>query len=375
MRPLRLEIEGFTAFKDLVTLDMEDLDLFAITGPTGAGKSSLIDAICYALYGKVPRVANEVASCISQDRDRMRVTYEFAAAGERYRVFRETRRRGTPNVRLERCVEGDWRAVVDRARDVNAQVSEIVGLDYEGFTRSVILPQGQFQEFLAGSAEKRRAVLSSLLRLEVYERMRKRASTMAGETKIKLDERKRTLDALADATPENMLRLEAERDAAIGQIEALKCTLESLDGAVVLAMTLNRAREAVSKSEDEARDALAAYDKTRRVLDEGDAGLEALVEARADTAKAPRRQRLRARDSYGAGHRPRARQGAVAGQSRASTTSRRSTPTPRSRRRTQAPPQRRPKRRTRPPRRRWRRPRPLTRRRSDTTWRRRCSRA
>ncbi len=279
MRPLRLEIEGFTAFKDLVTLDMEDLDLFAITGPTGAGKSSLIDAICYALYGKVPRVANEVASCISQDRDRMRVTYEFSAAGERYRIFRETRRKGAPNVRLERCVAGDWLPVVDRAREVNDRVGEIVGLDYEGFTRSVILPQGQFQEFLAGSAEKRRAVLGSLLRLEVYERMRKRASTMAGETRIKLDERKRTLEDLAEATPDNMQRLEAERDAAVTRIDALKCTLESLDGAVVLAMTLNRAREAVSKCEDEARSALQAYEKTRRVLDEGDSGLEKLIEA------------------------------------------------------------------------------------------------
>ncbi|HEX5367993.1 MAG TPA: SMC family ATPase [Dehalococcoidia bacterium] len=279
MRPLKLEIEGFTAFKDLVTLDMEDLDLFAITGPTGAGKSSLIDAICYALYGKVPRVANEVTSCISQDRDRMRVTYEFSAADERYRIFRETRRKGAPNVRLERCAGGDWLAVVDRARDVSEKVSEIVGLDYEGFTRSVILPQGQFQEFLAGSAEKRRAVLGSLLRLEVYERMRKRASTMSGETKFKLDERKHTLEALAEATPENLQRLEAERASAVSQIEVLKGTLESLDGAIVLAMTLNRAREGVTKCEDEARSALGEYDRTRRVLEEGDAGLEKLIEA------------------------------------------------------------------------------------------------
>ena len=184
MRPLRLSIEGFTAFRYPVDLDLEELDLFAITGPTGAGKSSLIDAICYALYGRVPRVTNEVTSCISQGMDRMQVTLEFRAGDERYRIYRETRRKGAPNVRLERCEGGDWLPVSDRARDVNAQVADIVGLDYDGFTRSVILPQGQFQEFLAGSAEKRRAVLRSLLRLEVYDRMRQRAAGISAELKI-----------------------------------------------------------------------------------------------------------------------------------------------------------------------------------------------
>src|SRR5207247_6719862 len=70
----KLEIEGFTSFRSPTCLDMTELDLFAVTGPTGAGKSSLIDAICYALYGRVPRVTNEVAACISQGMERMRVS-------------------------------------------------------------------------------------------------------------------------------------------------------------------------------------------------------------------------------------------------------------------------------------------------------------
>ena len=82
MRPLKLEIEGFTSFNDPTYLDMTDLDLFAITGPTGAGKSSLIDAMCYALYGEIPRVGTEVGSCIRFNHDRMRVTLEFAAIGK-----------------------------------------------------------------------------------------------------------------------------------------------------------------------------------------------------------------------------------------------------------------------------------------------------
>src|SRR5262249_52449823 len=65
MRPLRLEIEGFPSFRDRVVLDLADLDLFAITGPTGAGKSSLIDAMVFPLYGQVPRVGNEYRQLLS----------------------------------------------------------------------------------------------------------------------------------------------------------------------------------------------------------------------------------------------------------------------------------------------------------------------
>src|SRR4051794_33786436 len=101
MRPLRPELEGFTSFRHRPVIDFEQLDLFAITGPTGAGKSSLIDAMCYALYGRIPRVNSEIASCISLGLDRLQVTFAFRAGEHDYRVYRETRRKGAPNVRLE----------------------------------------------------------------------------------------------------------------------------------------------------------------------------------------------------------------------------------------------------------------------------------
>jgi exonuclease SbcC len=276
VRPLKLEIEGFTAFRQPVCLDLGELDLFAITGPTGAGKSSLIDAICYALYGRVPRVTNEVASCISQGMDRMRVALEFMAGEERYRIFRETRRKGAPNVRLDRWREDDWQALVDRAHDVTARVIEIVGLDYDGFTRSVLLPQGQFQEFLAGSADKRRAVLRSLLRLEVYDRMRARAGGVAAELKTRLDERERELAGLADATPENAKRLEAELAAKQAESQRLAGEIKALEVGVTLAVALNQARQALAQREAEARDALAEFEKTKCLVDQGDGELATL---------------------------------------------------------------------------------------------------
>ena len=269
MRPLKLDIEGFTAFKEPVCLDLSQLDLFAITGPTGAGKSSLIDAIAYALYGRVPRVSTEVASCISQGLDRMLVGLEFMAGEEKYRIFRETRRKGSPNVRLDRWREDGWQPLLDRAKEVSEYVANVVGLDYDGFTRSVLLPQGQFQEFLAGSAEKRRAVLSSLLRLEVYESMRKRASGMSSEMKARIEEREHQLAGLADATPDNVKRLETDLDAAGAQLEGVRTELQTLEQGVTLATALKQAQDTLGRCETEALQALADFQKTSRVIDEG----------------------------------------------------------------------------------------------------------
>src|SRR5437773_1304298 len=110
MRPLRLEAKGFTAFRDAVELDFTALDVFAIAGPTGSGKSSLLDAMTYALYGRVERVGDRVGQLVSQGQPRMAVTLEFEAGRDRYRVTRSTRRdRGPTKILLERRDgDGSW---------------------------------------------------------------------------------------------------------------------------------------------------------------------------------------------------------------------------------------------------------------------------
>ncbi len=279
MRPLRLEVEGFTAFRRRTCLELGDLDLFAITGPTGAGKSSLIDAICYALYGRVPRVTNEVGACISQGIERMHVVLEFATGEERYRVYRETRRKGPPNARLERWCpeEGDWQALASGVSDVTSRTIAAVGLDYEGFTRSVLLPQGQFQEFLAGSPDKRRAVLGSLLRLDVYGRMQRRANAIAGELRTRLDERGQRLAALSDATPENLRALERELAKTRVDAERLAQEQQALAGGVEVATALVKAQSEAGGRETELSTLENEEDSARKLVAEGDCRVQALA--------------------------------------------------------------------------------------------------
>src|SRR5437660_11842961 len=108
MRPLRLELKGFTAFREPAAIEFTDLDVFAIAGPTGSGKSSLLDAMTYALYGRVERVGDRVSQLISQGQPRMAVTLEFEVGRDRYRVTRTTPAKGATQILPDRRSDGQW---------------------------------------------------------------------------------------------------------------------------------------------------------------------------------------------------------------------------------------------------------------------------
>src|SRR5262249_19579282 len=151
MRPVRLVAEGFTAFRDRTEIDFTGADFFVLVGPTGSGKSSVLDAICFALYGSVPRYDDDrlVAPAITQGSNEALVSRTFDVDGDEYvatRVVRRTPRGGasTREARLERGGE----VLAGDAREMNAAVAELIGLPFRHFTECVVLPQGEFAEFL-----------------------------------------------------------------------------------------------------------------------------------------------------------------------------------------------------------------------------------
>src|SRR5581483_6957590 len=209
MRPLRLSLKGFTAFRDEQTIDFEGLDLFAIAGPTGSGKSSILDAITYALYGYVDRVGKQVSQLVSQGQPRMAVTLEFAVGERRFRVTRTTPARGASRILLERWEDGEWRQAgegADRVRDADAMIERALGLDYAAFTRSVLLPQGKFAEFLVGDAASRRKILTELLGLELFERLRERAGELHRSASLVVEANTRMLTTEYEGVTEERLR-------------------------------------------------------------------------------------------------------------------------------------------------------------------------
>ncbi|MCX5936554.1 MAG: AAA family ATPase [Pseudanabaena sp. LacPavin_0818_WC45_MAG_42_6] len=99
MRPIELIVEGFTSFRTRQTLDFSSLDLFAITGATGAGKTSLLDAITFALYDKVAQKPNSSRELVSQGATQLKVEFRFVMRQTEYRVVRTWRNRGKTDIK------------------------------------------------------------------------------------------------------------------------------------------------------------------------------------------------------------------------------------------------------------------------------------
>jgi DNA repair protein SbcC/Rad50 len=244
MRPLKLSLEGFTSFRDKLDLDFAGLDLFAITGPTGAGKSSLIDAICFALYGQVPRVGDDYKQLISHGAERLSVLLEFAVGGERYRIARTARPDRPSTQRLERITEQGAEPLADRVKEIRTEVDRLLGLDYDGFTRSVVLPQGQFDAFLKGEPRERRKILVALLSLSVYERMQQLANQRSAAARNEADFIKRQLETdFKDATPEALERKRAELETAESCAKQAEAALAALAEAARIAQQVRSSRK------------------------------------------------------------------------------------------------------------------------------------
>jgi exonuclease SbcC len=201
--------------------------LFAISGPTGAGKSTLLDAIIFALYGEIPRVNTyNRTEMISAARNRVSVVLDFEVGPSRYRIARTLRRNGVQAVRLEEHDEnGSFKNLADQVRSATDHVVQILGLGAPAFMQAVVLPQGEFARFLKAQPRDRRSMLRTLLRLDVYERMRERAQRLA---------------ALKKSTVDSLQKLLADEYAGID--EAAVAGLEKEHARVVESLAVSRKR-------------------------------------------------------------------------------------------------------------------------------------
>src|SRR5437867_2648044 len=252
MRPLKLKVKGFTSFRDEQELDFRDLDVFAVAGPTGAGKSSLLDAITYALYGRVERIGEQVSQLISQGQPQMAVTLEFTLGADRWLLTRRTQRgtAKTPprtSVVLQRWVDGEWASEAGQVREVDERIKKLIGLDYAGFTRAVLLPQGKFDQFLAGDAKDRRRILNDLLGLGLFERMARHANRLAA---IAGDQQRSRTDLLGT----EYAGVSAEAlEAARGRASAARERETKLRAAQLAVREIARRRDAARRAADELR--------------------------------------------------------------------------------------------------------------------------
>ncbi len=247
MKPHRLTIEAFGPYADPVAVDFDALaaeGLFLIHGTTGAGKTFLLDALCFALYGEVSgdRSVKGLRSDHAAPGAVPRVSLEFSSGAARYRVERtpahtavKARGQGTtekpPQAVLFRLdSEEPERAVAAKTTEVTREVEHLVGLNAAQFRQVILLPQGRFAEVLRARAEEREALLKTLFDTEIYERAGWWLEDRAREAKnLALEQareqevlRRRAAHAWAPHAPEPPEGAEpAEPPADQGGLEAL----------------------------------------------------------------------------------------------------------------------------------------------------------
>lgn len=186
MRPIRLELKGFSTFREQTVIDFAGVDLMAFVGPTGSGKSTIIDGIIFALYGSVARYksSNLVAPVINQLSNEARIRLDFAIGETTYTTVRVVRRTATGATTKEARLESSSQVLAGNASELDAAIEQLLGLTFDQFTKTVVLPQGEFARFLTESPEARQSLLRRLLGMELYRSMGSAARTRSRTAEI-----------------------------------------------------------------------------------------------------------------------------------------------------------------------------------------------
>ncbi len=186
MRLHSLSVTAFGPFSDTVDVDFEplsDAGLFLLCGPTGAGKSSILDAVCFALYGEVPgdrSSAKRLRCDVSPPEVAPRVRLDVSLGDRRFLLTRSPgwqrpKRRGTgtttqqASVLVEEVVDGVPQHLTHRLDEAGQLVGELLGMNMSQFTQVAMLPQGRFQDFLRARSEERHKLLQKLFRTARFE--------------------------------------------------------------------------------------------------------------------------------------------------------------------------------------------------------------
>ena len=218
MKPISLTIEAFGPYRDSVTLDFNELQnhsMFLISGPTGAGKTSILDAMVYALYGEPSgevRKTDAIRSDFAEPQRMTRVDFSFAIGEAQYRVERlpkqlVAKKRGTgmreqnASATVYEMKDGEWKVIATSAAAIRDTIQRIIGFRKDQFLQVVLLPQGEFRKLLVASTSEREELLHTLFRTELYRRLQDALKAAYDEAKLGIEENVTKQTALLQSIP------------------------------------------------------------------------------------------------------------------------------------------------------------------------------
>lgn len=297
MKPISLTIEAFGPYRDSVTLDFSQLEnhsMFLISGPTGAGKTSILDAMVYALYGEPSgevRKTDAIRSDFAEPKRMTRVDFSFAIGDAQYRVERlpkqmVAKKRGTgmreqnASATVYEMKDGEWKVIATSAAAIRDTIQRIIGFRKDQFLQVVLLPQGEFRKLLVASTNEREELLHTLFRTELYRKLQEALKSAYDEAKAGIEENLMKQTALIQSIPH-------DEDTPVLTIEHMRELLENRephrDGLVV------KRDEAVTEVNrlNTLRNEWALYNQAQQSLIEATSKLDIVK------AKEPERTQLR----------------------------------------------------------------------------------
>jgi len=324
MKPLRLVMRAFGPYAGEQTLDFTVLDsaaCFLIHGPTGAGKTSILDAICFALYGQSSggeRDPKRLRSDYADPGVTTEVVFDFGLGTETYRVSRSPEQerpkaRGTgtttqqPKAHLWRRTgagpEEEGEVLGTQASRVTAEIERLLGFQCDQFTRVVMLPQGKFLKLLEADSKGREEILETLFQTEVYRRIEEMLKERARDAKQALEavesERVHHLEDAGVASEAELEPLQEERVADCARIAGELTVLRTARGAADAELTTARARASLVEERLEAERQVADLEEQVPAFEQKAARVER-ARAALPIAEAGRAAALRKQESLGA---------------------------------------------------------------------------
>lgn len=220
MKPKYLEFCGINSFSAKAEIDFEKLlsgGIFGIFGDTGSGKTTILDSMIFALYGRIDRIKGGVGNeIINYNCDKAYVRFDFeteTAEGRKvYRVEREIKRKNSAqSLTLSEVIGAQIKPISDGVKNTNAKIQEIIGLSFEDFKKCIALPQGEFAQFVKSERGERLKLISRLFGLERYgDLLNARLRERIAEVRSSFDTKEGELRAYAELNSESVSAMQAD---------------------------------------------------------------------------------------------------------------------------------------------------------------------
>jgi len=227
MIPVRLQLQGFLSYRHPVAIEFSDFELACISGHNGAGKSSLLDAITWVLFGQARRRDDAV---INSAADAAEVSLEFDYEGNRYRVLR-SKPRGKTTLLEFNLLDGDgnWKVLTEHTvNETEKRIERTLRMDYETLTNASFFLQGKADQFAQQRPGDRKRILSNILGLEVWETYREGAAARRKSQERRLAQVEGQLKEIESELAEEPARRESLRqlEARLEELSELRKTRE-----------------------------------------------------------------------------------------------------------------------------------------------------